>query len=128
MQIFILLYKEVALALKINSLYSKTKLLSIHKNVKVLRYPNHFSAGIYYWYVIRIIHYYLCHQTEIYMQTRLEVLTICRSHHEKIVIVDHHICFIGGLDLCFGRYDTVEHKIGDYPPFLWPGKDYYNPR
>ncbi|XP_031103467.1 phospholipase D zeta 1-like isoform X1 [Ipomoea triloba] len=98
-QIFILLYKEVALALKINSLYSKKKLLSIHKNVKVLRYPNHLSAGIYYW-----------------------------SHHEKIVIVDHHICFIGGLDLCFGRYDTVEHKIGDYPPFLWPGKDYYNPR
>ncbi|CAH9073877.1 unnamed protein product [Cuscuta epithymum] len=98
-QIYILLYKEVALALKINSLYSKRKLLSIHKNVKVLRYPNHLSAGIYYW-----------------------------SHHEKIVIVDHHISYIGGLDLCFGRYDTVEHKVGDYPPLLWPGKDYYNPR
>ncbi|KAI5658646.1 hypothetical protein M9H77_27439 [Catharanthus roseus] len=98
-QIYILLYKEVSIALKINSSYSKRKLLSIHENIKVLRYPNHFPAGIYLW-----------------------------SHHEKLVIVDHHICFLGGLDLCFGRYDTNEHKVSDYPPFIWPGKDYYNPR
>lgn len=44
------------------------------------------------------------------------------------MIVDNQICFIGGLDLCFGRYDTSEHKVGDYPPLIWPGKDYYNPR
>ncbi|KAK9288199.1 hypothetical protein L1049_016648 [Liquidambar formosana] len=98
-QIYILLYKELALALKINSVYSKRKLLSIHENVRVLRYPDHFSSGVYLW-----------------------------SHHEKLVIVDYQICFIGGLDLCFGRYDTHEHKVGDYPPLVWPGKDYYNPR
>lgn len=98
-QIYILLYKEVALALKINSVYSKKRLLGIHENVRVLRYPDHFSSGVYLW-----------------------------SHHEKIVIVDNQICFIGGLDLCFGRYDTSEHKVADYPPLIWPGKDYYNPR
>ncbi|TYH27331.1 hypothetical protein ES288_A02G061500v1 [Gossypium darwinii] len=98
-QIYILLYKEVALALKINSVYSKQKLLSIHENVRVLRYPDHFSAGVYLW-----------------------------SHHEKLVIVDSQICFLGGLDLCFGRYDTFEHKVSDNPPVIWPGKDYYNPR
>ncbi|XP_058083972.1 phospholipase D zeta 1-like isoform X2 [Magnolia sinica] len=98
-QIYILLYKEVALALKINSVYSKRKLLNIHENVRVLRYPDHFSTGVYLW-----------------------------SHHEKIVIVDYRICYIGGLDLCFGRYDTFEHKVGDCPPLIWPGKDYYNPR
>ncbi|XP_044479932.1 phospholipase D zeta 1-like isoform X2 [Mangifera indica] len=98
-QIYILLYKEVALALKINSVYSKRKLLNIHENVRVLRYPDHFSTGVYLW-----------------------------SHHEKLVIVDYQICFIGGLDLCFGRYDTFEHKVGDNPPLVWPGKDYYNPR
>ncbi|GAV58550.1 PLDc domain-containing protein/PLDc_2 domain-containing protein, partial [Cephalotus follicularis] len=98
-QIYVLLYKEVALALKINSSYSKRKLLSIHENVRVLRYPNHFSTGIYLW-----------------------------SHHEKLVIIDYKICFIGGLDLCFGRYDTTEHRVGDCPPLFWPGKDYYNPR
>ncbi|ONI04374.1 hypothetical protein PRUPE_6G317900 [Prunus persica] len=98
-QIYILLYKEVALALKINSSYSKKLLSNIHENVRVLRYPDRFPTGIYLW-----------------------------SHHEKLVIVDYQICFIGGLDLCFGRYDTVEHKVGDCPPHIWPGKDYYNPR
>ncbi|KAK4405516.1 Phospholipase D zeta 1 [Sesamum angolense] len=90
--------QEVALALKINSVHSKRKLLSIHENIRVLRYPDHFSTGVYLW-----------------------------SHHEKIVIVDHQICFIGGLDLCFGRYDYGEHKVGDHPAQIWPGKDYYNP-
>uniref|UniRef100_A0A0E0PLB7 Phospholipase n=1 Tax=Oryza rufipogon TaxID=4529 RepID=A0A0E0PLB7_ORYRU len=98
-QIYILLYKEVALALKINSLYSKQKLLNIHENVKVLRYPDHFSSGVYLW-----------------------------SHHEKIVIVDNQVCYLGGLDLCFGRYDNSAHKLSDVPPVIWPGKDYYNPR
>lgn len=51
-----------------------------------------------------------------------------RSHHEKIVTIDNQISFIGGLDLCFGRYDNFEHKVGDMPPLIWPGKDYYNPR
>ncbi|WCJ26915.1 phospholipase D P1 [Euphorbia peplus] len=98
-QIYVLLYKEVAIALKINSMYSKRQLLNIHQNLRVLRYPNHFSTGVYLW-----------------------------SHHEKLVIVDYQICFFGGLDLCFGRYDTPEHRIGDCPPHVWPGKDYYNPR
>ncbi|MED6130321.1 Phospholipase D zeta 1 [Stylosanthes scabra] len=48
-QIFVLIYKEVALALKINSFYSRRKLLSIHENVRVLRFPDHFSTGVYLW-------------------------------------------------------------------------------
>lgn len=30
--------------------------------------------------------------------------------------------------MCFGRYDSPEHKVVDFPPSTWPGKDYYNPR
>lgn len=52
-QIYILLYKEVSIALKINSLYSKRRLLNIHENVRVLRYPDHLATGIYYWYVAK---------------------------------------------------------------------------
>lgn len=50
LQIYILLYKEVSIALKINSMYSKKKLREIHDNVKVLRYPDHLSTGVYLWY------------------------------------------------------------------------------
>ncbi|CAH8451751.1 unnamed protein product [Heterobilharzia americana] len=32
------------------------------------------------------------------------------SHHEKIVAVDQSIVFLGGIDLCFGRWDTNDHR------------------
>jgi phosphatidylserine/phosphatidylglycerophosphate/cardiolipin synthase-like enzyme len=27
------------------------------------------------------------------------------SHHQKTLVVDHDVAFVGGLDLCYGRYD-----------------------
>ena len=50
-----------------------------------------------------------------------------------MLIVDCKIAFIGGLDLCFGRYDTRQHKMADFDLnndnlSIWPGKDYSNPR
>ncbi|GKF07495.1 phospholipase D zeta 1-like protein [Tanacetum coccineum] len=94
-KIYILVYEELAFALKINSFYSKKKLAAFHENIRVLRYLDHFSSGVYLW-----------------------------SHREKLVIVDYEVCFIGGLDICFGRYDSYEHKVGDHPATVWPGKDY----
>ncbi|KAE8660164.1 Phospholipase D p1 [Hibiscus syriacus] len=85
---YILLYKELALALKINSVYSKRKLLSIRECEGIA-----LSGSLLYW-----------------------------SHHEKLVIVDYQICFIGGLDLCFGRYDTFEHKVVIILPQYGPEK------
>lgn len=53
------------------------------------------------------------------------------------------IAFVGGIDLCFGRWDTPQHSVVDDKPSgfeehvskdnpedfqLWPGKDYSNPR
>lgn len=50
------------------------------------------------------------------------------SHHQKTIIVDQKIAFVGGLDTCFGRWDTQQHTLTDYQePYLYPGKDYYNP-
>ena len=50
-----------------------------------------------------------------------------------MVIVDNRLAFIGGLDLCFGRYDTHNHSLSDYPAEnfdreVFPGQDYSNPR
>eukprot|EP01125_Pyxidicula_operculata_P003698 TRINITY_DN1494_c0_g2_i1.p1 TRINITY_DN1494_c0_g2~~TRINITY_DN1494_c0_g2_i1.p1 ORF type:complete len:2944 (-),score=819.76 TRINITY_DN1494_c0_g2_i1:104-8935(-) len=67
------------------------------------------------------------------------------SHHQKILVIDQDVAFIGGLDLCFGRFDDCNHNIVDVdmkrgplppnaspflaeaPAYTWPGKDYYNP-
>ncbi|XP_042018601.1 phospholipase D zeta 1-like isoform X2 [Salvia splendens] len=74
------------------------------------------------------VHFVLMHPLGLILYWNLKPSKVFRSHHEKIVIVDHQICFVGGLDLCFGRYDSGEHQVGDYPSQIWPGKDYYNPR
>ena len=39
------------------------------------------------------------------------------------------MAYLGGIDLCFGRYDTQGHPITDENHLapLFPGKDYYNP-
>jgi len=55
------------------------------------------------------------------------------SHHEKMVIVDQAIGFMGGLDLCYGRMDTKDHPLND-PAFdkgegnMFPGIDFSNSR
>nr|XP_012222142.1 PREDICTED: phospholipase D1 [Linepithema humile]XP_012222151.1 PREDICTED: phospholipase D1 [Linepithema humile] len=84
-KIFILIYKEIEVALGINSYYSKQKLVEqCPENIKVLRHPDHARAGIFLW-----------------------------AHHEKIVVVDQSLAFLGGIDLCYGRWDTTEHKLID---------------
>ena len=54
------------------------------------------------------------------------------SHHEKLVIIDQIIAYVGGLDLCWGRWDTHEHPLveesNDKQVYNWPGIDYANNR
>lgn len=61
------------------------------------------------------------------------ILTMLWSHHEKLVIVDQTFCFMGGLDLCFGRYDTQEYHLKEPNNLqngekMFYGKDFYNVR
>ncbi|XP_041824546.1 phospholipase D1 [Melanotaenia boesemani] len=83
-RIFVMLYKEVELALGINSGYSKRTLLQLHPNIKVMRHPDHVSSAVYLW-----------------------------AHHEKIVVIDQSVAFVGGIDLAYGRWDDKEHRLTD---------------
>ncbi|CAH2244300.1 jg2602 [Pararge aegeria aegeria] len=81
-KVSIMLYKEVEMALGINSFYSKSRLAS--ENIKVFRHPDHAKVGIFFW-----------------------------AHHEKIVVVDQTVAFVGGIDLCYGRWDDHKHRLTD---------------
>lgn len=35
------------------------------------------------------------------------------AHHEKLVVLDDRLAFVGGLDLTSGRWDTTEHHPGN---------------
>lgn len=51
---------------------------------QVMRHPDHARGGILLW-----------------------------AHHEKIVVIDQAYAFIGGLDLCYGRWDDRAHRLTD---------------
>lgn len=59
--------------------------------------------------------------------TRSDHSFACSQHHHWLGTL--YQAFIGGLDLCFGRWDDMEHPVVDdnhiHP--LHPGKDYINP-
>ncbi|KRZ68452.1 Phospholipase D1, partial [Trichinella papuae] len=85
-RVYVLLYKEVELALGINSSYSKRTLQQLHANIKVMRHPDHLpGSGVFLW-----------------------------AHHEKLVIIDQNIAFVGGIDLCYGRWDDSKHRLTDF--------------
>ncbi|KAI8376326.1 uncharacterized protein BYT42DRAFT_498917 [Radiomyces spectabilis] len=113
-KIYIVMYKEVAMALPLYSHYAKKHLLSLSDNIHVQRHPSRAldifnKSNIFFW-----------------------------AHHEKICVIDYDIAYIGGIDLCFGRWDTATHAVVDEGdptlnpnnrhPQMWPGKDYSNPR
>jgi len=54
------------------------------------------------------------------------------SYNEKLVIIDQKIAFVGGLDLCWGRYDSNKHPIveeeNERNTYYYPGCDYLNER
>jgi phospholipase D1/2 len=113
-KVFVIMYRNINSAIPIDSEYSKFSLLDLHPNIFVQRSPNQFRQNTFFW-----------------------------AHHEKVCIIDHTLAFVGGIDLCFGRWDTPQHAVTDDKPTgfetsetpkdadhcqLWPGKDYSNPR
>ncbi|KXN88185.1 Phospholipase D1 [Leucoagaricus sp. SymC.cos] len=104
-KIYVILYQEVSnRTTPTDSNYAKQRLMGLHPNIMVQRSPSHFQTGTFYW-----------------------------AHHEKICVIDQAIAFMGGIDLCFGRWDTPQHILvddvdGTDRPEIWPGKDYSNPR
>lgn len=118
-KIFVIVYRNVGTTIPIDSLYTKHSILSLNQeNIHVIRSPNQLLQNTFFW-----------------------------AHHEKLCIIDYNIAFIGGIDLCYGRYDTPDHVLADdsnvdfktldeengkqdtFKNFrIFPGKDYSNTR
>lgn len=119
-KIFVIIYRNVGTTVATDSLYTKHSILSLNEeNIHVIRSPNQLLQNTYFW-----------------------------AHHEKLCIIDQTVAFLGGIDLCYGRYDTPDHVLVDDSKIdfntvdseyastseefirfqTFPGKDYSNPR
>ena len=56
------------------------------------------------------------HNIAVYCHPDWKSITLRCSHHEKLVVVDRHITFVGSIDLCYGRWDTSAHDLLDIYP------------
>jgi len=104
----VIVYKEVKSALSLKSIHTKHALEKLHPNIKVMRHPDHGA---------------------------LEGMnvTLFWAHHEKMMLIDRRVGFMGGIDLCFGRWDLNYHPIADiHPGFadaqVFGGEEYNNAR
>jgi len=115
-KIYVIVYKEVEAAITCNSQHTKHSLMGLcpkgkpgYGNIRCMRHPDHNvleNAGdmTFYW-----------------------------AHHEKLIVIDYQVAFIGGLDLCFGRWDAHQHTMADIHPAgveneVFPGQDFNNNR
>lgn len=117
-KIFVVVYRNVGPTIPNDSLWTKHSLLDLHPNIFVMRSPHQFSnKRSLFW-----------------------------AHHEKLCVIDQIVAFNGGIDLCYGRWDTWQHTLTDDAPApflsanptreewenkrtqLFPGKDYSNAR
>lgn len=115
-KIYVIVYREVEAALTCNSAHTKHALQALcpkgtpgHGNIVIMRHPDHnvlenAADMTFYW-----------------------------AHHEKFIVIDYNTAFIGGIDLCFGRWDNHQHPLADVHPAgvaneIWPGQDFNNNR
>ncbi|KAJ5405099.1 hypothetical protein N7465_006383 [Penicillium sp. CMV-2018d] len=139
----VIVYKEVTQALTLSSSHTKHALENLHPNIAVFRHPDHLpdrqelAASI----------------TSTFQNMSLDSASLSKmskdtlkglygmnddvilywAHHEKLCLIDGRVAFMGGLDMCFGRWDTNQHELSDLHPSdvsqtVFPGQDYNNSR
>ncbi|KAM5348063.1 hypothetical protein ACJ41O_007887 [Fusarium nematophilum] len=141
-KVYIIVYKEVEAALTLNSTHTRRALEGLHENIRVFRHPDHIPTGYN-------LHQELGKSFTAFTNMDLakasgdalkaiygtaDGMVLYWAHHEKLIVIDNgRLAFMGGLDMCFGRWDTSSHPIADAHPgnldaIVFPGQDYNNAR
>ena len=109
-QVYVLLYKELSGVTDETKSYTTAERLKHmgSENIHVLRHRSRFSMNILW------------------------------SHHEKIISIDQRVAFLGGLDICPGRFDNHKKQLFERGGKIindnsqdrntFPDLDYRNPR
>lgn len=138
----VIVYKEVAAVLTLCSQHTKHA-IELHPNIACFRHPDHSPSG-------QVIESEIVSSIKNFSFKSLKLADIPSdtfkalygvsndvilywAHHEKLCLIDGNIAFMGGLDMCFGRWDTNSHPLADAHPTdvskaVFPGQDFNNAR
>ncbi|CAI4210752.1 unnamed protein product [Parascedosporium putredinis] len=115
-KVHIIVYKEVQAALTLNSAHTRKRLESLHPNIQVFRHPDHTPTG----YSLNKTFSGLSLGGGNIAKTSVDALkalygtndgmVLFWAHHEKLCLIDERLVFMGGLDMCFGRWDTTYYN------------------
>lgn len=141
--ISVIIYKEVPQALTLSSEYTKHTLEALHPNIAVFRHPDHLpdAQTLQSSLLSSLKNFSPSAESVARLPTDAlkalygvqEDIILYWAHHEKLCLIDGETAFMGGLDLCYGRWDTNQHNLSDVHPasldsIVFPGQDYNNAR
>lgn len=109
----ILLYKEVELALGINSEHSKRTVMNMHPNIKVWLNAAQLHARLWLHNQQKASFLFLLLFQVMRHPDHVSSVVFLWAHHEKMVAIDQTVAFVGGIDLAFGRWDDFEYRLTD---------------
>ena len=127
----------------VSSYHTKHALEALHPNISVFRHPDHLPDAqvLKSSFMSQLQNFSLTAATVSKLPSDAvkaiygmnEDVILYWAHHEKLCIVDGKVAFMGGLDLCYGRWDTNQHPIADAHPgnlddIVFPGQDFNNAR
>lgn len=127
----------------VSSSHTKHALENLHPNISVFRHPDHLpdaqnlqSSLISSWQNLSLNAKTASQLPGDALKAIYgihEGVILYWAHHEKLCLIDGKTAFMGGLDLCYGRWDTNQHPIADCHPSnmdnsVFPGQDFNNAR
>ncbi|CAI7675311.1 unnamed protein product [Penicillium discolor] len=139
----VIVYKEVTQALTLSSSHTKHALENLHPNIAVFRHPDHLPDRQELAASIASTFQNMSLDSASLSKMSKDTLKglygmnddviLYWAHHEKLCLIDGRVAFMGGLDMCFGRWDTNQHELSDLHPSdvsqtVFPGQDYNNSR
>ena len=105
----------------VDSAHTKHRLESLHPNIAVFRHPDHlpdaqtlqssFLSSLQNLSLTAAAASKLPGDALKALYGMNDDVILYWAHHEKMCLIDSKIAFMGGLDLCFGRWDMNQHPV-----------------
>lgn len=133
----------IAPIVPVSSSHTKHALEDLHPNISVFRHPDHLpdAQSLQSSFMSSLQNLSLNAKSASQLPGDAlkalygihEGVILYWAHHEKLCLIDGKTAFMGGLDLCYGRWDTNQHPIADCHPSnlddtVFPGQDFNNAR